>query len=181
MYFLLFAHNKLLVIVPNEGRTHSHISAAPIYQVNTAWNVTLLFIQNISLFLIASNRRLIPHNQLTLTMLGRCERYNNNNHNDNDNDNRLIILDRLIILEPVRINFFLLVCLFFCLFVFFWFKTLDCLQELVTASEPQEMYLWNRYWHSDCYFYYLYYFQCYIVLNSYSKYFSKWCTYFFKV
>ena len=25
-----------------------------------------------------------------------------------------------------------------------YFKTLDCLQELLTASEPQEMYLWNR-------------------------------------
>ena len=35
-YFLLFASNKLLVMVPNEGRTHSQISAAPIYRVNTA-------------------------------------------------------------------------------------------------------------------------------------------------
>ena len=34
-----------------------------------------------------------------------------------------------------------------------YFKTQDCLQDLVTASEPQE----NRYWHSDSYFYYLYY------------------------
>ena len=33
------------------------------------------------------------------------------------------------------------------------FKTLDCLKELLTASEQQGMYLRNRYWHSDCYFY----------------------------
>ena len=33
------------------------------------------------------------------------------------------------------------------------FKTLDCLKELLTASELQGMYLRNRYWHSDCYFY----------------------------
>ena len=53
------------------------------------------------------------------------------------------------------------------------FKTLDCLQESLTASEPQGVYLRDFYCHSDCYFY--------IVLNSYFKYFCKLCTYFFKV
>ena len=32
------------------------------------------------------------------------------------------------------------------------FKTLDCLQELLIASEPQGKYLGNRYRHRDCIF-----------------------------
>ena len=36
------------------------------------------------------------------------------------------------------------------------FKTLDCLQESLTASEPQGVYLRDFYCHSDCYFYDLY-------------------------
>ena len=52
----------------------------------------------------------------------------------------------------------------FCLlllfsFVMTQFKTLDCLQELLIAHEPQAMYLGNRYWHSDCIF------MIYIILN----------------
>ena len=33
------------------------------------------------------------------------------------------------------------------------FKPLDCLQESLTASEPQGVYLRDFYCHSDCYFY----------------------------
>ena len=52
----------------------------------------------------------------------------------------------------------------FCLLLLFSFvmtqlKTLDCLQELLIAHEPQAMYLGNRYWHSDCIF------MIYIILN----------------
>ena len=55
----------------------------------------------------------------------------------------------------------IIILLFFLTCFSFWYQRRigndlienSGLPATVTASEPQGMYLWNRYWHSDCYFY----------------------------
>ena len=85
------------------------------------------------------------HSLIELIIVDTYLTDNKNNNNNNNNYNNNFFKESGI--QEYEILFFL-TCFLFNIrngFVMTLFKTLDCLQELLTASQPQGMYLRNRY------------------------------------